>query len=85
MRAGQEGHTAELSFEDQPISLTKLDGPLWLTIEYSDKYGNSYSTIVPIEQHIRADGQYNMQTLWDAYEIKEPHLSRVTLWKIGKL
>lgn len=85
VRAGQEGRTAELSFEDQPISSTKLDGPLRLTIEYSDKYGNSYSTIVPIEQHMRADGRYNMQTLWDAYEIKEPHLSWVTLWKIGTL
>lgn len=80
----QEGHTAELFFEDQPIFLEKQKNSLWLTIIYADKYGNDYSTMIPVEQYKRDDGRYNLRILWGAYKIEQPLLSWLSLWKIGK-
>lgn len=85
VRPGEEGHTAELAFDEQPFALTRLDEPLSLMIEYSDKYGNGYSLIVPVTQYQRNDGRFNLNTSWGSYEIRNPSLSRLVLWKIGKL
>ena len=83
IQPGEEGLTAELYFKDQPFFQERQEGAAGLTIIYADRFGNTYKTIIPVGQHQRADGRFNMDVQWHDYRVERPNIRRQDLWKIG--
>ncbi len=81
---GEEGLTGTLYYQDQPFGLERQEEPTNLTVSYTDRFGNTYKTIIPVGQQQRAAGGFQLQVDWGDYVLQEPTLSRQDFWKIGR-
>ena len=79
----QEGLTGTLYYRDEPFGLARQEEPTSLTVAYSDRFENTYKTVIPVSQRERAAPGFQLQVDWGDYRLEEPNLSHRDFWRIG--